>query len=112
MNRLNLPWVRNWEHLSMSIEADNDAIIKSFCTLLVLIAVCAVGVVILLDGLDRSYRYEKAKAEGEQRGRVEMLLKVKDAVEQHGNTLEAYYSAASKQGMTGFDGLVLVENKQ
>lgn len=91
---------------------NNDSMINNFCALLLFISVSAVGAVIVMDGMDRTALYEKAKAEGEQRGRVEMLLRVKDAVEQQGNTLEAYYSAASKQGMTGFDGVVLVENKQ
>lgn len=112
MNRLNLPWVRNYEQLSMDIDADNNSILNRFCTLLVFVALCAVGVVILMDGLDKSAAYEQAKAQGEQRGRVEMLLRVKDAVEEQGNTLEAYYSAASKPGMSGFDGVLLVENKR
>lgn len=112
MNRLNLPWVRDWEQQDLDLEQDNDSVINTFCAVLLFIALCAVGAVMLMDGLDRSVVYEQAKAQGEQRGRVEMLLRVKDAVDQQGNTLEAYYSAASKQGMTGFDGVVLAENKQ
>ena len=111
MNRLNLPWLRNWEQQDLELESQHESLFLRMLYALVFIALCAVSAVVFVDGLDRSALYEKAKAEGEQRGRVEMLLRVKDAVNQQGNTLEAYYSAASQQGMTGFDGVVLVDSR-
>ena len=110
MNRFNLPWVRNWEQLSMDIEADNDSILKSFCSVLVFIALAAASAVVFMDGLDRSAVLAKREAQAQQRGRIEMLAEVNTAFEREGRSLETYYRWASKKGTTGFDGLVLAEN--
>lgn len=110
MNRFNLPWVRDWEQLSMDIEADNDSILKRFCSVLVFIALSAASAVIWFEGLERSAVIAEREAQAQQRGRVEMLAEVNATFEREGRSLETYYQWASKKGTTGFDGLVLADN--
>lgn len=112
MNRFNLPWIRSWEDLSMDIEADNDSILKSFCSVLVFIALVVASVFILLEGLEKSAVIAEREAQAKQRGRLEMLAEVNTAFEREGRSLETYYRWASRKGTTGFDGLVLAENNK
>lgn len=111
MNRFNLPWVRNWEQLSMGIEDDNESILKRFCSVLVLIALSAAAAVVLMEGLDRSAAIAEREAKSKQRGRIEMLAEVNAAFEREGRSLETYYRWASKKGTTGFDGLLAENNR-
>lgn len=111
MNRQSIPWIRSWEQLSVDVEADNDSILKSFCSVLVFIALSAAAAFVVMEGLDRSAAIAEREAKAKVLGRVEMLAEVNAAFEREGRSLETYYRWASKKGTTGFDGLALAEKQ-
>lgn len=114
MNKHNLPWSREWEQLDLEWEKErkHDAMILRLFYLVAFVGLCMVMAIMLVDGLDRTAALEQARAEGARMGRLELLQHVKQETEREGKTWTAFYRAASKPGMTGFDGLVLVENRQ
>lgn len=114
MNKQNLPWSREWEQMDLDLEQGrkHDAIMLRLLYLLAFVGLCMVGAVVLTDGLDRTAALEQARAEGARMGRLELLQQVKHEAEREGLTWLAFYRAASKAGISGFDGVVLVENRQ
>ena len=113
MNKYNIPWIRNWEQQQQQLVQDDPTSFLVNCILfLAFVASCWGCVVIVADGLDRSAIIAEKEAKAKQRGRVEMLAEVNAAFEREGRTLETYYRWASRKGTTGFDGLVLAENKE
>ena len=114
MNKQIIPWCREWEQMDLDLEQGrkHDAIMLRLLYLLAFIGLCMVGAVVLADGLDRTAALAQAHAEGARMGRLELLQRVKQETEREGLTWLAFYRAASKAGISGFDGVVLVENRQ
>jgi hypothetical protein len=104
----NLPWVREWEQL----EQDSDSVMIGFLYGLVFVVLCIAMAFIFVDGLDRQALADQQYAEGKRAGRVEMLERVKQETEEEERTWAAFYRAAGTAGMSGFDGVVLVGNRQ
>ena len=113
MNKRNLPWSREWEQIDLEFntERKHEALVLRLIYLLLFVGLCMAMAVILVDGLDRTAALEQARAEGARMGRLELLQHVKQETEREGKTWTAFYRAASKPGMSGFDGVVLVEAK-
>lgn len=111
MNKRNLPWSREWEQLDLDIEKDNDSILKTFLSVLAFIFMSLVCGYFFAQGLVAEADLAHARAEGAKAGRLELLQHVRHETEREGKTWTAFYRAASKPGMSGFDGVLLVENK-
>lgn len=109
MNKQNLPWSREWEQIDLELERQHESFVRRLFYLLVFVGLCLVGAVVFADGLDRTAALEQARAEGAKVARLELMQRVQRETEQEGKTWTAFYRAASKPGMSGFDGVMLVE---
>lgn len=115
MNKQILPWVRKWEQIDLDLELENgrqqDDQSKAVLAWVTFIALCLCITYIFMDGVLRTAALDQAYADGARMGRLELLQRVKQETEREGKTWTAFYRAASKAGMSGFDGVVLVEAK-
>jgi len=108
MNRNNLPWVRDWEE---QVERDTRCLVRSVLGMIVFIVLMMVMSWMFADGLDRTAALAEAQARGSRLGRLELLQRVDRELDREATVWQAFYRAASRPGMSGFDGVVLVENK-
>lgn len=109
MNKRNLPWFREWERLEQEIERDSESSLNMVLAVIALVALMLVGALMFADGLVAEAELAAARAEGHRMGRLELIQRVQQEVDDEGKTWTAFYRAASKPGLSGFDGVVLVE---
>ena len=107
MNKRNVPWIREWEQMDLGFDRSKD-IVTSFLSVLLFVALAMLAGYLFAEGMVAEAEVAQAKAEGARLGRLELLQQEQ---EKEGRVWTAFYRAASKPGMSGFDGVVLVENK-
>ena len=114
MNKHSLPWFREWEQLDLEMEMERDSVslLKMALSVIALVALMLIGSLLFADGLVAEAELAEARAEGHRLGRLELIQRVQQEVDDEGKTWTAFYRAASKPGLSGFDGVVLVEAKQ
>lgn len=103
MNKRNLPWFR---------ERDSESLLNMVLAVIALVALMLVGALMFADGLVAEAELAAARSEGHRLGRLELIQRVQQEVDDEGKTWTAFYRAASKPGLSGFDGVVLVEAKR
>lgn len=111
MNRHNVPWIRERE-FDREIEQDSESLLKMVLAVIALAVLLLIGALLFVDGLDAEARLAEVRAEAARQARLELLQRVDREVDREGKTWTAFYRAASKPGLSGFDGVVLVENRQ
>lgn len=109
MNRHNVPWIREWEE---QVERDARSFTQAVLVIVAFVLLSLLFGYVLADGLDREARVAQVRAEAARQARLELLQRVDREVDREGKTWTAFYRAASKPGLSGFDGVVLVENRQ
>lgn len=108
MNKHNVPWIREWEGLDLGFDRSKD-IVTSFLAVLLFVALAMLAGYLFAEGMVAEAEVAQAKAEGARLGRLELLQYVQQEQEKEGKVWTAFYRAASKPGMSGFDGVMLVE---
>lgn len=112
MNKHNLPWSREGERLEQEIERDSESLLKMALAVIALVGMMLIMALLFADGMVAEAELAEAQAEGYRIGRLELIQQVTQEVDDEGKTWTAFYRAASKPGLSGFDGVVLVGNRQ
>lgn len=101
---------RDWEQQDLDLEQVKDSWVLNLLASLALVVVVGLGMMLLVEGIERQAQLDQSYAAGRRQGRLEMLHRVKQETEKEGRTWLAFYRAASQPELSGFDGLLIGNN--
>ena len=106
------PWLREWVQEELfDLEQDSKNLIRFIVGAVLFVLMVMACCIVIVDGLVKEAELAEQYAAGRRAGRLELIQQADKETEKERRTWLAFYRAASKPELTGFDGVVLLERQ-